>query len=140
MALTAYEEVMNSGKLYKVMEFTEQDPHYREYLQRMEEYNRLGYSPEAEAKKREILRSLFAEVGDGVYIQAPYHAMWGGRHVHLDANVYINFNCTLAKPLTGREAGQPEPVTAGWTAGSCSRRARHRGCRGYLVPVQRTTA
>lgn len=95
MALTAYEEVMNSGKLYKVMEFTEQDPHYREYLHRMEEYNRLGYSPEAEAKKREILRSLFAEVGDGVYIQAPYHAMWGGRHVHLGANVYINFNCTL---------------------------------------------
>lgn len=95
MAMTAYEEVMNSGKLYKVMEFTEQDPHYREYLQRMEEYNRLGYSPEAEAAKQGILRNLFAEVGDGAYIQAPYHAMWGGRHVHLGRNVYINFNCTL---------------------------------------------
>lgn len=61
----------------------------------MEEYNRLGYSPEAEAKKQEILRGLFAEVGDGAYIQAPYHAMWGGHHVHLGSNVYINFNCTL---------------------------------------------
>lgn len=93
--MTAYEKVMNSGKLYKVMEFTEQDPHYRDYLQQMEKYNRLGYSPEEEAKKQEILHNLFAEVGDGAYIQAPYHAMWGGCHVHLGRKVYINFNCTL---------------------------------------------
>ena len=33
--------------------------------------------------------------GDGAYIQVPYHAMWGGHHIHLGRNVYINFNCTL---------------------------------------------
>lgn len=95
MAMTAYKEAMNSGKLYKVMEFTERDPHYREYLQQIEEYNRLGYSPEAETAKQIILRSLFAEVGDGAYIQAPYHAMWGGHHVHLGRNVWIASNVTV---------------------------------------------
>lgn len=30
-------------------------------------------------------------IGDGAYIQVPYHAMCGGHHVHLGKNVYINF-------------------------------------------------
>lgn len=102
MAMTAYKEAMNSGKLYKVMEFAERDPHYREYLQQIEEYNRLGYSPEAETAKQIILRSLFAEVGDGAYIQAPYHAMWGGHHVHLGRNVWIASNVAV---LPGRISG-----------------------------------
>lgn len=38
---------------------------------------------------------LFAEAGEGAYIQAPYHAMWGGHHVHLGKNVYVNFNATF---------------------------------------------
>lgn len=86
---------MNSGKIYKVMELTTEDTHYYEFLQKMEEYNSLGYTEEAERKKHEILIELFAEVGENTYIQAPYHAMWGGHHVHLGKNVYINFNCTF---------------------------------------------
>jgi len=110
MAMTAYKEAMNSGKLYKVMEFTERDPHYREYLQQIEEYNRLGYSPEAETAKQIILRSLFAEVGDGAYIQAPYHAMWGGHHVHLGRNVWIASNVTV---LPGAHIGDNAIIGAG---------------------------
>lgn len=30
--MTELEEIMNSGKLYKVMELTSQDTHYYEYL------------------------------------------------------------------------------------------------------------
>lgn len=89
------EEIMNSGKLYKVMELTDDQGHYYEYLQMMEEYNAAGYTPEGREKKARILHELFAEAGEGAYIQAPYHAMWGGRHVHLGRNVYINYNCTL---------------------------------------------
>lgn len=110
MAMAAYKEAMNSGKLYKVMEFTERDPHYREYLQQIEEYNRLGYSPEAETAKQIILRSLFAEVGDGAYIQAPYHAMWGGHHVHLGRNVWIASNVTV---LPGAHIGDNAIIGAG---------------------------
>lgn len=93
--MTEIEEIMNSGKIYKVMEWTNKDKHYYEYLQQMEIYNTMGYTEEGEKKKRQILKELFAEVGENSYIQAPYHAMWGGHHVHLGKNVYINFNCTF---------------------------------------------
>ena len=86
------QEIMNSGEIYKVADAT--DPHYYEYLQMMETYNSLGYTDEGEKEKRRILKELFAEVGENCYIQAPYHAMWGGHNVHLGNNVYINFNCT----------------------------------------------
>lgn len=93
--MTEFEEIMNSGKIYKVMELTNQDIHYYEYLQQMEIYNSMGYTKEAEEEKQKILRELFAEMGENAYIQAPYHAMWGGHHVHLGKNVYVNFNCTF---------------------------------------------
>lgn len=89
------EKWLNSGKLYKVMGLTNTDSHYYHYLQQMETYNSLGYTPEAEKKKQQILKELFAEVGENAYIQAPYHGMWGGHHVHLGKNVYVNFNCTF---------------------------------------------
>lgn len=93
--MTELEEVMNSGKIYHVMEWTNRDPHFREYLQQMERYNASGYTEEGEREKQRILKELFAEAGENSYIQAPYYAMWGGRHVHLGKNVYINFNCTF---------------------------------------------
>lgn len=89
------EEIMNSGKLYKVLELTEAQGNYYTYLQMMEEYNAAGYTPEGLEKKNRILHELFAEAGEGAYIQAPYYAMWGGRHVHLGKDVYINSNCTF---------------------------------------------
>lgn len=89
------EEIMNSGKIYKVGELTEAQGHYYEYLQQMEEYNAAGYTQEGLEKKEKILHELFAEVGENAYIQALYHAMWGGRHVHLGKNVYINYNSML---------------------------------------------
>lgn len=65
------------------MELTNKDTHYSEYLQLMERYNSLSYTKEAEQEKQQILKELFANVGENAYIQAPYHAMWGRQHVHL---------------------------------------------------------
>ena len=56
------------------------------------------------------MRSLFAEVGDGAYIQAPYHAMWGGHHVHLGRNVWIASNVTV---LPGAHIGDNAIIGAG---------------------------
>lgn len=77
------EEIMNSGKIYNVMDLTSKDTHFFEYLQKMETYNSTGYSSKDETTKRLLLKELFAEIGEGSYIQPPYHAMWGGHHVHL---------------------------------------------------------
>ncbi|MEZ8228213.1 sugar O-acetyltransferase [Vibrio splendidus] len=45
-------------------------------------------------KRQQIMKQLFAEVGEGCYIEPPLHANWG-RHTHLGDNVYVNFNLTL---------------------------------------------
>lgn len=46
-------------------------------------------------KRNALLKEMFAEIGDGCYIEPPFHANWGGRHVHFGNNVYANFNLTL---------------------------------------------
>ena len=49
-----------------------------------------------EMEKREaMLKEMFAEIGEGCYIEPPFHANWGGRHVHFGKGVYCNFNLTL---------------------------------------------
>lgn len=46
-------------------------------------------------KRTKLLKEMFAEIGDGCYIEPPLHSNWGGRHVHFGRNVYANFNLTL---------------------------------------------
>ena len=49
-----------------------------------------------EGKKREsMLKEMFAEIGEGCYIEPPFHANFGGAHVHFWKNIYANFNLTL---------------------------------------------
>ena len=49
-----------------------------------------------EGKKREsMLKEMFAEIGEGCYIEPPFHANFGGAHVHFGKNIYANFNLTL---------------------------------------------
>ena len=63
------------------------------YLDRMDEYNR---TPRRLQKERqEMLKGLFAEVGENCYIESPYFANWGGHHVHLGSNIYANAGLKL---------------------------------------------
>ncbi len=49
-----------------------------------------------EIKKREaMLKEMFAEIGENCYIEPPFYANWGGRHVHFGKHVYANFHLTL---------------------------------------------
>lgn len=49
-----------------------------------------------ESDKREaLLKELFADLGEGCFIEPPLYANWGGHHVHFGKNVYANFNLTL---------------------------------------------
>lgn len=63
------------------------------YLNRLYDFN---MTRPTELDKREaLLKELFAEIGEGCYIEPPLHANWGGHHVHFGKNVYANFNLTL---------------------------------------------
>ena len=49
-----------------------------------------------ELKRRdEMLKEMFAEIGEGCYVESPLHSNMGCRHVHFGNNVYANFNLTL---------------------------------------------
>jgi galactoside O-acetyltransferase len=62
-------------------------------LEKLYDYNQ---TRPLEAEKREaLLKSMFASVGEGAYIEPPLHANWGGKRVHLGKQVYANFNLTL---------------------------------------------
>ncbi|MBR2986627.1 MAG: sugar O-acetyltransferase [Clostridia bacterium] len=51
--------------------------------------------PTEQAKRTKMLKEMFAEIGEGCYIEPPFHANWGGKHVHFGKCVYANFNLTL---------------------------------------------
>ena len=46
-------------------------------------------------RREEMLKEMFAEIGENCYIEPPLHANWGGKHVHFGKNVYANFGLTL---------------------------------------------
>ena len=46
-------------------------------------------------RRERLLKEMFAEIGEGCYIEPPLHSNWGGRHVHFGKNIYVNFNLTL---------------------------------------------
>lgn len=59
----------------------------------MQEYNTLGLGHEK--RMEELLKIMFAEVGEGTYIQPPFYANWGGHNVHLGKFVFANFGTTF---------------------------------------------
>ena len=46
-------------------------------------------------KRQRLLKQMFAEIGEDCYIEPPFHANWGGSHVHFGNKVYANFGLTL---------------------------------------------
>ena len=59
----------------------------------LKEYNSLGQGDET--RMTELMHEMFAEVGEGCYIQPPFYANWAGKNVHLGNKVYANFCLTL---------------------------------------------
>lgn len=51
--------------------------------------------PSEGARRTALLREMLAEIGDDCYIEPPFRANWGGKHVHFGDGVYANFNLTL---------------------------------------------
>ena len=63
------------------------------YQALLERFNRVSAS-EVEERQR-LMKEMFAECGDNVFLQGPVNANFGCRHVHLGSNIYANFNLTL---------------------------------------------
>ena len=83
---------MNNKKLYFCDEEGLENEQLK-WLDKVFEYNNL--KPSKQLEKKNLLKEMFADIGDNCYIETPFHANWGGKNVHFGNNVYANFNLTL---------------------------------------------
>ena len=51
--------------------------------------------PSEGGKRFQLLKEMFAELGEDCYIEPPLHSNFGGRHVHFGKGIYANYNLTL---------------------------------------------
>lgn len=84
-------EKMHTGELY----FPGDEEIIKEqqiYLNKLYDYNMTR--PTEGQKRQELLKEMFAEIGEDCYIEPPLHANWGGKHIHFGKCIYANFNFT----------------------------------------------
>lgn len=85
-------EKMHGGYLYDPAD-PEVMAEQAKCLEKLYDYN---MTRPADAEKRaKMLSEMFAEIGEGCYIEPPFHSNFGGSHVHFGRNIYANFNLTL---------------------------------------------
>lgn len=86
-----WQEDLHSGQIYDPNE----EKMAQEQLKCMEKLYDFNRTRPSEKEKREkLLKEMFAEIGEGCYIEPPFHANWAGRHVHFGDYVYANFGFT----------------------------------------------
>lgn len=85
-------EKLHSGQIY----YPSSDEIMGEQLLCLEKlYDFNATRPLEQEKREKMLKEMFAEIGEGCYIEPPLRANWGGKHVHFGKMVYANFNLTL---------------------------------------------
>lgn len=83
---------LHSGELY----LPGDEEIMQEQIKCMEKlYDFNNTRPSESDKRTSLLKEMFAKIGSGCYIEPPFYANWGGKHVHFGKNVYANFNLTL---------------------------------------------
>lgn len=62
-------------------------------LDKLFEFNQTR--PTQQELRKKMLKEMFAEIGEGCYIEPPLHTNFGGKHCHFGKDIYANFNLTL---------------------------------------------
>ena len=63
-----------------------------QYQEKLYDYNQTR--PSEQEKRTNLLKEMFAEIGENCYIEPPFHANFGGHQCHFGKNVYANYNLT----------------------------------------------
>lgn len=83
---------LHSGELYNPGD----DSIMAEQMQCLDRLYRFNQIPPSHTAERfAMMQEMFAEVGEGCYIESPLHTNFGGRHVHFGKYVYANFGLTM---------------------------------------------
>lgn len=90
--MSSMKDKMHTGELY----LPDDEEIMRHQLKRLDRLYDFNMTRPTELKKREeMLREMFAEIGDDCYIEPPFHSNFGGEHVHFGNHIYANFGLTL---------------------------------------------
>lgn len=82
---------MHTGELY----YPNEESIFDEQLKKLDllyEFNSMR--PTEQKRRQALMKEMFAEVGENCYLEPPFHANWGGAHIHLGDSIYANFNFT----------------------------------------------
>jgi len=92
--MTTEKEKMLAGEMYDAA-----DPQLAQERQRARELCRsLNDSQASEQElRRRIFRELFGRIGEGLWIEPPFHCDYGV-NITLGSQVYFNFNCVVLDP------------------------------------------
>lgn len=82
---------MHNGKLYDPNDDSVMEEQMV-CLDRLYDYNQTR--PSEMDKRNAIMKEMMGDVGKDCYIEPPFHANWGGKHVHFGDGVYANFGLT----------------------------------------------
>ena len=89
--MTEYEKMLE-GKIYDPLDPEIQKEQFP-FQDKLWEFNQL--KPSDLEKKEAYMEEVFVECGEGCYIELPFHANWGGHHVHFGSGIYVNSNMTM---------------------------------------------
>lgn len=89
--MSSMKDKMHTGDLYLPGD-AEIIAEQRNCLELLYDFNRTR--PSQTDKREALLRRMFAQLGEHCYIEPPFHANFGGKHVHFGDYVYANFNLT----------------------------------------------
>ena len=82
---------MHNGKLYDPNDDSVMEEQMV-CLDRLYDFNQTR--PSEMDKRNAIMKEMMGDVGKDCYIEPPFHANWGGKHVHFGDGVYANFGLT----------------------------------------------
>ena len=82
---------MHNGKLYDPNDDSVMEEQMV-CLDRLYDFNQTR--PSEMNKRNAIMKEMMGDVGKDCYIEPPFHANWGGKHVHFGDGVYANFGLT----------------------------------------------
>ncbi len=88
----AMKDKMHTGELY----LPGDEEIIRDQLKRLDRLYDFNQTRPSEMNRRmELMKEMFAEVGEGCYIEPPFYSNMGGGNVHLGKYVYCNFGVTM---------------------------------------------
>lgn len=88
-------DIIKSGELYdSSLDLVPSDSNEKLYSSKELLYDFNNSRPTEVKYREDLIRKVFAEVGENCYIEPPFHANWGC-NMHVGKNFYANFNLTV---------------------------------------------